>query len=283
MKKYWIVIVVITIITIITYSIYLNAKIRDEREKQKIELQRNLDSIMIDHDKVFKQLNIPIYNNDGNIFSSRIVSILETIRIKDSIIQSNAIEIKKLLETKYEYGIALRKIMRLQKITQYYVSLIDSLYTENEKLKLENDSILNVSKYIKNRNFVLIKNEIELKDKIENASNLKAYDISIITSNVKINGKEKITDKSNRINKIELSFVIGENSLISDKKIIIIKIIYPNNKIIEQIKNVNYKGQSIKIKIDFLIDKKLSLIKGAYIVNINCDLINIGEKIFYLK
>jgi len=283
MKKYWIVIVVITIITIITYSIYLNAKIRDEREKQKIELQRNLDSIMIDHDKVFKQLNIPIYNNDGNIFSSRIVSILETIRIKDSIIQSNAIEIKKLIETKYEYGIALRKIMRLQKITQYYVSLIDSLYTENEKLKLENDSILNVSKYIKNRNFVLIKNEIELKDKIENASNLKAYDISIITSNVKINGKEKITDKSNRINKIELSFVIGENSLISDKKIIIIKIIYPNNKIIEQIKNVNYKGQSIKIKIDFLIDKKLSLIKGAYIVNINCDLINIGEKIFYLK
>ena len=134
--KIWI--VGITIISLFVFSIwFLYYERTKENEIQKTEIKNNLDSLMVEHNNILKELNMQSYNKDGNIYHTR--SIIEILKLKDSIIQANAIEIKQLLETKYQYGIVLKKLMRLQKITQGYVRLIDSLYTENRILKSEND------------------------------------------------------------------------------------------------------------------------------------------------
>jgi len=232
---------------------------------------------MLEHNNILKELSKHSYSNDGNIYHK--LSILDMLRIKDSIIQSNAIEIKRLLETEYQYGIVLKKLMRLQKITQGYVRLLDSLYNENKKLKLENDSAHRVINLIRKENNNLFKKQIELKEEIETASYIKAYDIYVQTSKLKSNGKEKITNHN--VNKLTINFVLGENRLIHCDKIITMKILQSNKEIIKWNFEVPYRGEQISIKKDFIFKK--SLLEGEYNIQILDNSVIIGSNSFKLK
>ena len=108
MKKiYLITTLSIFIIFVFLTIFYFQQKSQQKNNSQKIELQKNLDSLMLEHNNILKELSKHSYSNDGNIYHK--LSILDMLRIKDSIIQSNAIEIKRLLETEYQYGIVLKK------------------------------------------------------------------------------------------------------------------------------------------------------------------------------
>ena len=63
---------------------------------------------------------------------------------RDSTILAYADEIKQLLRSKGELTQARTKIIRLKEISKRYVSAIDSLYTLNQALQLENDSVKKV-------------------------------------------------------------------------------------------------------------------------------------------
>jgi len=278
MKKiYLITTLSIFIIFVFLTIFYFQQKSQQKNNSQKIELQKNLDSLMLEHNNILKELSKHSYSNDGNIYHK--LSILDMLRIKDSIIQSNAIEIKRLLETEYQYGIVLKKLMRLQKITQGYVRLLDSLYNENKKLKLENDSAHRVINLIRKENNNLFKKQIELKEEIETASYIKAYDIYVQTSKLKSNGKEKITNHN--VNKLTINFVLGENRLIHCDKIITMKILQSNKEIIKWNFEVPYRGEQISIKKDFIFKK--SLLEGEYNIQILDNSVIIGSNSFKLK
>ena len=274
--KIWI--IGITILFLFAFSIwFLYYEKTKENEIQKTEIKNNLDSLMVEHNNILKELNMQSYNKDGNIYHTR--SIIEILRSKDSIIQANAIEIKQLLETKYQYGIVLKKLMRLQKITQGYVRLIDSLYTENRILKSENDSMTQTIKVVNNRNNILFKKQVELTEKIEISSYIKAYNISIQTSKLKTSSKEKITEHN--VNKLSIKFDLGENKLLQCDKIIILRILHSNREIIKQVFEVNYTGESVPLNKDFIFEKPLLV--GKYTVNIFDGNIIIGTQSFQIK
>ena len=111
-------------------------KLVRERESEKTEMQHNLDSLMTEHNKIKVSYG----------------ALSDSLKSKDSIIQKNALEIKKLLDTEWEYNIIRKKMERLQKVAQGYVRQMDSLYTVNRELSAENDRIRIEVKTEKNRN-----------------------------------------------------------------------------------------------------------------------------------
>ena len=86
-------------------------KLVKEKEIEKTELQHNLDSLMTEHNKIKVSYG----------------ALSDSLKSKDSLIQKNAIEIKKLLDTEWEYNKIRKKLEMLQKVAQGYVHQMDSL------------------------------------------------------------------------------------------------------------------------------------------------------------
>lgn len=262
-------------------------KLVKEKEAQKIELQHNLDSLMTEHN------NIKISYG----------ALSDSLKAKDSLIQVNALEIKKLLDTQWEYNIIRKKFERLQKVAQGYVHQMDSLYTVNRELTAENDRIRQVVKTEQNRNQSLMKDKEELKQKMNDAAYIKAYDVRATPYKLKSGGtKEQVTDKASRTDRIRVCFTIGENPLVeSGKKIIYIRITRPDNVVVIKSKydtfvfngqtlsyslreDIAYQGKAMNICLDWTKkDTDKPAMKGKYIVSVFADDKAIGEGVFELK
>ena len=96
-----------------------------EKEEQRVELQTELDSLLVEHERV-KQ----VYGQ-----------LSDSLSVKDSVIRANAVEIKRLLDTEWEYYKVKKKLSQLQLIAQGYVRQMDSLYRVNTALTEENIAI----------------------------------------------------------------------------------------------------------------------------------------------
>ena len=129
-------------------------KLVHEKETEKNELQHELDSVVVEHNKIKVEYG----------------ALSDSLRAKDSLIQANAVEIKKLLDTQWEYNTIRKKFERLQKVAQGYVRQMDSLYTVNRELTAENDRIREVVKTEQNRNQNLMKDKEDLKEKMNQAA-----------------------------------------------------------------------------------------------------------------
>jgi hypothetical protein len=262
-------------------------KLVKEKEDQKTELQHNLDSLMTEHNKIKISYG----------------ALSDSLKSKDSLIQVNALEIKKLLDTQWEYNTIRKKFERLQKVAQGYVHQMDSLYTVNRELTAENDRIRQVVKTEQNRNQNLMKDKEELKQKMNEAAYIKAYDVTATPYKLKSGGtKEQVTDKASRTDRIRICFTIGENPLVeSGKKIIYIRIQRPDNIVVIKSKydtfvfngqtlpfslreDIAYQGKALKVCLDW--NKKNTdtpAMKGKYIVSVFADDKEIGAGSFELK
>jgi hypothetical protein len=262
-------------------------KLVKEKETEKIELQHNLDSLMAEHNKIKISYG----------------ALSDSLKSKDSLIQVNALEIKKLLDTQWEYNIIRKKFERLQKVAQGYVHQMDSLYTVNRELTAENDRIRQVVKTEQNRNQTLMKDKEELKQKMDDAAYLKAYDVSSTIYKLKSGGtKEQVTNKASRTDRIRICFTIGENPLVaSGKKIIYIRIQRPDNVVVIKSKydtfvfngqtlsysireDIAFQGKAMNLCVDWTKkDTDKPAMKGKYIVSVFADDKEIGEGSFELK
>jgi hypothetical protein len=262
-------------------------KLVKEKETEKTELQHNLDSLMTEHN------NIKISYG----------ALSDSLKSKDSLIQVNAMEIKKLLATQWDYNTIHKKFERLQKVAQGYVHQMDSLYTVNRELTAENDRIRQVVKTEQNRNQTLMKDKEELKEKMNQAAYIKAYDVTGTPLKLKSGGtKEQITDKASRTDRIRVCFTIGENPLVtSGKKIIYIRIARPDNVIVLKSKydtfvfngqtlafslreDIDYQGKSMNICINWTKkNTDIPAMKGKYMVTVFADDKEIGTGSFDLK
>jgi hypothetical protein len=262
-------------------------KLVKEKETEKIELQHNLDSLMTEHNKIKISYG----------------SLSDSLKAKDSLIQVNALEIKKLLDTQWDYNTIHKKFERLQKVAQGYVHQMDSLYTINRELTEENDRIRQVVKTEQNRNQTLMKDKEELRQKMNEAAFIKAYDVTATPYKLKSGGaKEQITDKATRTDRIKICFTIGENPLVaSGKKIIYIRITRPDNVVVIKSRydtfvfngqtlpfslreDIAYQGKSINVCVNWTKkDTDKAAMKGKYIVSVFADDKAIGEGSFELK
>ncbi len=257
-----------------------------EKEHEKVVMQKELDSLITEHNKIKKAYG----------------GLSDSLRAKDSIIQTNAIEIRKLLDSQWEYDKMRKKIGMLQKIAQGYVTQIDSLYTINHELQAENEKIRQDFRSEQNKNVALVKDKEELNEKVNNAAVLKAYNVTTTALKLKGGNKEQATDKASRTEKLKVCFTIGENPLVKPaRKIVLIRITRPDGVVVTKTKydtftlngqtlpysireDISYEGKAVSMCVAWSKkDNDKPAMKGKYSVSVFTDDKEIGTGSFELK
>ena len=258
-----------------------------DKETEKTELQHELDSVISEHNKIKLSFG----------------ALSDSLSLKDSIIQANAIEIRKLLDTQWEYNKVRKKLTMLQHIAQGYVQQMDSLYTINRELQNENERIRQEVKTEQSRNYSLMKDKEALSEKMNQAAFIKAYDVTVTPYKLKSGGnKEQVTDKATRTDRLRVCFTIGENPLVqSGKKIIYIRIQRPDYVVVTKSKydtfifngqtlsysireDISYQGKAINLCVNWTKkDNDKPAMKGRYVVYVYADDTEIGSGTFELK
>jgi len=187
--------------------------------------------------------------------------------------------------------------------------MISDYIKENEQLKLENHKLSEEKEVLivqkSELEKVLLKTEEEkqiAENKVDIGSTLSVSDMTVNGINVKHNKKEKITDKFQKTDKLNLSFNVNENKISnSGKKEIYIIVTNPLNKVILDksssgsfvSREEGEKGYTIKTAIDyrqgaiqkisFDINLDEKYVDGVYNVKIYENGFKIGESNISLK
>lgn len=272
--------------------LYLSTRSRlgnlvEEKETQRMELQHELDSLINEHNNIKLEYG----------------SLSDSLAGKDSIIQANALEIRKLLDTQYEFFKVKKKLDKLRSISQGYLRQMDSLYTVNRELREENEQIRSSYQKEQLKSTSLQKDKEALAEKVSMAAVLKAYKIT--GQGVRgSNEKERVTDKAKRVEKIKVCFTLSENSLLSaGRKEVYVRISRPDKMILTRGKGdeysftykgeilqysmketVNYQNQAIDLCLYWINrSSKEDLPEGVYVVSVYSDDFEIGQSSFELK
>ncbi len=258
-----------------------------EKDIQRTELQKELDSLVNQHQQIKEAYG----------------ELSDSLASKDSIIQANAVEIKKLLNTKWEYYKIKKKLSRLQVISQGYVRQMDSIYQVNHQLTEENQKIKEEIKIERRKNKKLQQSKEELLDKVDEAAVLQVFNLSAEPVHRKGSGKERPTDKIKRVDRVKVCFTLGKNTIVEPgTKIIYVRIARPNQEILvkgrgdqysfifngEQLQysikqNVEYQNESKDVCVYWNRRKTLELKPGLYHVDIFEGDHEIGSTTFTLK
>ncbi|HPG32816.1 MAG: hypothetical protein H6541_09995 [Lentimicrobiaceae bacterium] len=292
-NRTWIIIIAVLVAALALLAwLYLSTRSRlgnmlEEKEMQRVELQHELDSLLTEHNSI--KLNYG--------------ALSDSLAGKDSLIQANAIEIRKLLDTQYEFYKVKKKLDRLRVISQGYLKQMDSLYTVNRELREENEQIRSSYQKEQQKSSSLLKDKEALSEKVSSAAVLKAYKIT--GAGVRGNGdKERVTDKAKRVEKIKVCFTLSENPLLSaGRKDVYVRISRPDKMILARGKGdeyafnykgeilqysiketVNYQNQSIDLCL-YWINRSIKddLPAGVYVVSVYSDDFEIGQSSFELK
>jgi hypothetical protein len=289
---YIILLAILLFLVLLLGYMYINTanKVEDmtvEKEMMRTELQNELNALLQEHNEV--------KINYGRLS--------DTLASRDSLIQANASEIKELLNYKWEYFQIKKKLDRLREVAKGYVNQMDSLYRVNEDLKQENQRIRENFKTEQVKNVALQEQRTELETIVQNASVLRAYNIT--STGIRQRGsRQKETDKANRTDRVQICFTLGENMLVKPgTKSIYFRIARPDGVILVydtgdeytfmangtklqySIKrDVKYDGKSMDLCVYW--DKKdsnESAMEGRYLVSIYMDGQIIGESSFELR
>lgn len=188
-----------------------------EKEIQKTELEHELQTLLKAHE------DIKVAYGDAS----------DSLQVMDSVIQANAVEIKKMLNYKWEYYKIKKKMSRLQVIAQGYVRQMDSIVTINQDLTEENLQIKEEIKIEKRKYRKLEEQTVALSGKVDEASVISVYNLKSSAIHKKGGGKEIETDKIRRIDLVKICFTLGENSIIEPGiKTIYVRIAQPDKKIL---------------------------------------------------
>jgi hypothetical protein len=190
----------------------------EEKEQQRTELQQELDSLLVEHDKVKLEYG----------------QLADSLFVKDSVIQANAKEIRRLLDTEWEYYKVKKKLAQLQVVAQGYVMQMDSLYRVNATLSEENIAIKKDLKDLRKEKEQIESDRKILTEKVEIASVLKAINMEATGLRMRSGGeKEVATDKVQRVDQVRVCFTVDANKLAAPgKKDIYIRIARPDQEIL---------------------------------------------------
>ncbi len=246
--------------------------LEDEKEMQRRDFQAEVDSLM----KVHNELK----ENYGELS-------LELAE-KDSIIQADAVEIKKLLDSQWDYYRVKKKLAELQEISQRYVRQMDSLYTVNRELVAENERIREEYQAERRQNTALTRQKEELTNKVNQAATMKLFNYSAQAVRFKGNGTEVATDKANRAERIRIDFTVAANELIQPgTKLFYVRIADPRRAIIckgtgdeysfksndetlqfTEMVRVNYDGKETPVRAYYSKPAAYEMIPGTYFIDV---------------
>jgi len=280
-----VVILLILFIWLITQRTQLTKLVR-EKDTEKMELQKQLDSLVKEHNQT----------------KAAYGQLADSLKAKDSIIQENAVEIRKLLDSQWEYAKVSKKLARLQTIAQGYVRQMDSLYTVNRDLQEENEKIRQDFHNEQSKSKALVKDKEALTEKVNNAAILRAYGITVTPLKVKGGNKEVTTDKANRTDRLRVCFTIGENPLVKPgDRSVYICVTRPDNVVVIKSKydtfsfngqtvpyslrqDITYEGKAINVCVNWnKKDTDKAAMKGKYSVSVYAEEKLIGTGSFELK
>lgn len=261
--------------------------LKSEKEVQRWELQKQLDSIVDEHVKIKQAYG----------------ELSDSLVGMDSVFQANAKEIKHLLNYKWDYYKVRKKLTRLQVVAQGYVREMDSIVSVNQSLTQENFEIKEAIKKA-NRNYQnLEKEKGALEEKVDEASVLHAYNLVATPMHVKGSGKEVPTDKLKRVKRITVCFTVGKNTIVEPgKRTVYLRIARPDKEILmkgrgnkytfeylgkalqySQNKDFDYQNESIDMCLRYNIRNTQDLQPGVYHADLFVGNNNIGHTTFELK
>lgn len=243
-----------------------------EKEMQRLDFQAEVDSLM----KVHNELK----DNYGELS--------QQLAEKDSIIQADAVEIKKLLDSQWDYYLVKKKLAALQEISQHYVRQMDSLYTVNRELVAENERIREEFQNERRQNTNLTRQKEELTNMVNQAATLKLFNYSAQAVRFKGNGGETATDRASRAERIRIDFTVAANDIVQPgTKLFYVRIANPNRAIIskgtgdeysfksngetlqftEKVR-VNYDGKETAVRAYYVKPDAYEMMPGTYFIDV---------------
>ncbi len=179
-----------------------------------LELQHELDSVLAEYHHAREEFDI----------------VLEE---KDSIIQTNAREIQRLITRQEDYNRIRRQLNVLREITQAYVHEIDSLHTVARVLQAENVQMRHEIQQVRQRTTELVRDKEQLEGKVEVASTLRAYQLQADAIRLRGRDREEETDRARRAEQIRLCFTLAENPIATPGPVnVYMRIAGPDNAIL---------------------------------------------------
>jgi len=292
-NKGLIVALVVFLIVVIGLAVWLVrvqsnvSELKAEKEAQRTELMSELDSLMKVHEQVKAQYG----------------TLSDSLSVKDSIIEVKSKDIKKLMNTRWEYYKIKKKLASLQRISQGYVRQMDSLYRENQTLSMENQKIKEEIKAEVQKNKQLMVKQNQLVSKVNKAAILGSYNYNVGAVHVTGSGRERATDKVKRVSKVKICFTLAENKIAApgtktiyvriarpDKKILVVSdddkysFMYKGEKLQYSVmKEVSYQNENMDVCMYFSRRTTQPLQAGLYHVDIFEGDENIGHAVFTLR
>jgi len=263
------------IVIILAASLYMQkSKMEQQMElkvqfiEQKNMLRDELDDLIDEHDDLLDEYG----------------DLNEQLYEKDSVIQQQIAEIRNLIRTKNDLNEARKKITALKGISKRYLANIDSLLVVNEALTFEKDSVVNVNKDINWKNYKLNKQNEKLAEKISKGSVLEVLDIEIEAIRYRNTGREVVTTRASKTQKIRTCFTVAANQ-ISDAEIktVYMQIINENGEliqgkelqktivtdsIVEYTSAADFEYNNIEMTHCFEWERVQVLLPGTYLVNL---------------
>jgi len=295
LKKWVILLAILTAIflgTTLYFGFFAKPVFNQEFIKTTVQneyLQSELDSLLQEHERIKVEYG----------------ELSEQLTEKDSVILSNAAEIKKLIDQQADYRKIKRQLERLQNIAKEYVEEIDLLYTENKQLKEENIQVKANLEETKREVEAIRKDKKELDQTLSTAAIHQAYNIHSRAVYFKNKNKEEIiTEKANHVDQLKTTFILGANTLIPAGPVTIYcRIAVPGSGRIltpgsgdtfafeyqgEKLqysakKTVNYDNKAETVTISWDLVEGDKALKGRYIVQLFTDEQYLGETFFELK
>ena len=256
-----------------------NSSIKDDlkqleadKELQRQDFQAEVDSLMRVHNELKESYG----------------ELSQELAEKDSIIQADAVEIKKLLDSQWDYYRIKKKLASLQTISQKYVRQMDSLYTVNRELVAENERIREEYQAEKRHNTSLTRQNDELTGKVNMASTIKIHGLTANGVRFKGGSKEATTDRANRAERIMVNFTMAQNDLVEPgTKTFYLRIADPTKVVISKgsgdeysfVSNgeslqytekvrVNYDGKDAPVRAYYVKPSGYEMMPGRYYIDV---------------
>ena len=190
----------------------------------------------------------------------------------------------------------------LRKIMKHYVIEIDSLNTLNKTLIVEKDKVSADLTAEKDKTTQLSKDKDALQSTVSLGSILKAENPTAKGVKFKSGGKKEVeTTKASRVERIKVSFVLGENKIAKKGiKPVYVRVVTPDGKELcksmddmNMVKfngskgyfaakqDVNYGNEDVAV--DVFCPNPATFVPGKYLINIICDDVIVGETSITLK
>ncbi|MBL0328161.1 MAG: hypothetical protein IPP64_01765 [Bacteroidetes bacterium] len=190
----------------------------------------------------------------------------------------------------------------LRSIMKHFVVQIDSLNTYNKVIIAEKDKVTADLTAEKGVTTQLTKEKESLQSTVNLGSILKAENPTVKGVKFKSGGKKEVeTTKASRVERIKVSFVIGENKIAKKGvKPVYVRIMSPDGKEVTKSadegnmvkfngskgyyaakQDINYTNEDVAV--DVLCPSPSGFIPGKYLIDIICDDVIVGQTSIMLK